>query len=802
MPLHMQIFNDNIFEKLGYYTILEHIHKYAICQHTKNTIQDLVPQSDLLSVIRSLKQTEQMMQVLQFDDNLELYHFYDVDPLLSQLHIENNFLLAEEYHKILLSLQNIQRLYRYFEQRKEKYPALFDLAEGVKVPKEIIQSIQAVIDAHGNIKDEASPELKRIRTDIQDLQRKLRKKLEQVLRHALKEGWIPEEAQLVIRNGKMVLPVYAEHKRKIKGFVQDESASGQTIYIEPEEALEIQSDIRLLENAEKREITRILTELANVIRPHLPQLIRNYQFQYDIDFVRSKALFGIRIKGICPKIITERIFYLENARNPILILNKLEKKQSITEVIPLTAELNPNQRMILISGPNAGGKSVAMKTFGLLALMIQSGIPVPVGENSQVCVFHKFMADIGDEQSLESDLSTYSAHLTNMKQFIEKSDERTLLFIDEFGAGTDPKLGGPIAEAILHELLQNQAYGVITTHYFNLKSYAQQAEGILNAAMVFDTQTMSPTYHIKLGLPGSSFALEIAQRIGLPENVLEYAKSSIGEQQTQIEHLLQTLTEERNLLTQQKQFLEQKNKELEHTIKKYQQEQEKLEKEKKQIIRQAEETASKLIKEANKKIEETIRTIKESNADKEITKQVRHALKEEGLILEQKTQQEKELEDSLIIAENQDIEKGDYVKIRATNAIGEVIEMQKKKILVNVSGISMLLNLKDVQKVLYAPKQNTSQSNIQQTLKDKIHKASTQLDIRGQRVEAAKQLIEKFLDDAILSGLKEVRILHGKGSGALKQLTRDILKNYTQVENYTDAPEEQGGAGITIVIFT
>jgi DNA mismatch repair protein MutS2 len=798
----MQILTENITEKLGYYTVLEHIYKNAICQHTKNVIQDLVPQSDLLWITRNLKQTHEMMQVLQFEDSLELYHFYDVDHLLAQLHIENNFLLVEEYHKIFLSLQNIQRLYRYFEQRKEKYPALFELTEGVKIPKEIIQGIQAVIDSNGNLKDDASPELKRIRSEIHDLQHKLRKKLESILRHAIKEEWIPEDAQLVIRNGKMVLPVYSEHKRKIKGFVQDESASGQTIYIEPEESLEIQSDIRLLENAEKREITRILTHLANIIRPHLPQLQRNYQFQYDIDFLRSKALFGLKIKGICVKITTERVFYIENARNPILVLNKLEKKQPVTEVVPLTAELNPEQRIILISGPNAGGKSVAMKTFGLLSLMIQAGIPVPVGENSQVCVFHKFMADIGDEQSLESDLSTYSAHLINMKTFIDKGDERTLFLIDEFGAGTDPKLGGPIAEAILHEILHKEMYGIITTHYFNLKSYAQQANGITNAAMVFDTQTMMPTYQIKIGLPGSSFALEIAERIGLPEHILEYAKSVIGEQQTQIEHLLQTITEERNQLTQQSQSLQIKNKELEQLLKKYQQEQEKLEKEKKQIIRQAEETASKLIKEANKKIEETIRTIKETNADKEITKQVRHALKEEGLVLERKTKQEKEAEDAVIISQNQDIQKGDYIKIRATNAIGEVTEVQKKKILVNVSGISMLLNLKDVQKVEYIPKENQKQSNISETLKKKTYSVSTQLDIRGQRAEPAKQLIEKFLDDAILAGLREVRILHGKGSGALKQLTRDLLKNYPQIEKYADAPEEQGGAGITVVTFT
>lgn len=800
--LLMQILTENITEKLGYYTVLEHIYKYAICQHTKEVIQELVPQSDLLWITRSLKQTQEMMQVLQFDDSLELSHFYDTDYLLTQLHLENNFLLPEEYHKILLSLQNIQRLYRYFEQKKEKYPALFELAEGVHVPKEIIQGIQQVLDSNGSIKDDATPELKRLRTEIHQLQHKLRKKLENILRNAIKEEWIPEEAQLVIRNGKMVLPVYSEHKRKIKGFVQDESASGQTIYIEPEESLEIQSDIRLLENAEKREITKILTHLANLLRPHLTQLKRNYQFQYNIDFIRAKALFGILIKGICPKIITERTFYLENARNPVLILNKLEKKENIHDIIPLTAELNPKQRVILVSGPNAGGKSVAMKTFGLLALMIQAGIPVPIGENSQVCVFHKFMADIGDEQSLESDLSTYSAHLTNMKLFLEKGDERTLFLIDEFGAGTDPKLGGPIAESLLHQFLQQEMYGVVTTHYFNLKSYSQQAEGIINAAMIFDTQSMRPTYQLKIGLPGSSFALEIAERIGLPEYVLEYAKSTIGEQQTQIEHLLQSITEERNILTQQTQTLEQKNKELEQLLKKYQQEQEKLEKEKKQIIRQAEETASKLIKEANKKIEETIRAIKETNADKEITKQVRHALKEEGLILEEKTKKEREAEDAIIIAENQDIQKGNFVKVRSTNAIGEVVEVQKKKILVNISGISMLLNLKDVQKVEYVPKQNTKQSNIQQTLKNKVHSVSTQLDIRGQRAEPAKQLIEKFLDDAILAGLREVRILHGKGSGALKQLTRDLLKNYTQIEKYTDAPEEQGGAGITVVTFT
>ncbi|MCS7028986.1 MAG: endonuclease MutS2 [Bacteroidia bacterium] len=795
----MQILTENISEKLGYYTILDKIVQNAICEHTKSVIENLLPQADIIWITTQLKQTYEMMQVLQFDEKLDLHHVYDVDVLLNQLQIQNSFLLPEEYHKILLSLQNIQRLYRYFEQRKTKYPSLFELANGVKVPKEIIQAIQTVIDDSGNLKDDASAELQRIRIEIRELQHKLRKKLEQILRHAIKEGWVHEEAQLAVRNGKMVLPLYAEHKRKIKGFVQDESASGQTIYIEPEESLEIQSDLRLLENAEKREITKILTRLADLIRPYLPQLHRNYEFQYQIDFVRAKAIFGIQIKGICPKITSDRIFYLENARNPILVLNKIERKQNINEVIPLTASLNPQQRVILISGPNAGGKSVAMKTFGLIAMMIQAGIPVPVGQNSQVCVFDKFMADIGDEQSLESDLSTYSAHLKNMKLFLEKGDQRTLFLIDEFGSGTDPKLGGPIAEALLHYFLQKEMYGVITTHYFNLKSYAQQAEGIVNAAMIFDTQTMTPTYQLKVGLPGSSFALEIAQRIGLPEYVLEYAKNAIGEQKTQIEHLLQIITEERNTLTQQTHSLAQKNKELEALLKKYQQEQEKLEKEKKQIIRQAEETASKIIKEANKKIEEAIRAIKESNADKQITKQVREALKQEGLVLEEKGKREKETEEAIIIAQNQDIQKGDYVKIRSTQAIGEVVEVQKKKILVNVAGISMLLPLKDVQKVVYVPAAQQNQSNIQQTLKQKIYSVSTQLDIRGQRAEPAKQLIEKFIDDAILAGLQEVRILHGKGNGILKQITRDLLKNYKQVISYADAPEDQGGGGITMV---
>ncbi|MCS7076083.1 MAG: endonuclease MutS2 [Bacteroidia bacterium] len=798
----MQILTENVIEKLGYHTILERVLQHAICQHTKNIIHNLTPQANILWITTQLKQTEEMIQVLQFEDNLDLNHIYDVDFLLQQLHIQNSFLLPEEYHKILLSLRNIERLYRYFEQRKEKYPSLFELAHGVKVPKTVINSIQNIVDNNGNLKDDASPELKRIRIQIHELQHKLRKKLENILRNAIKEGWVDDQAQLAVRNGKMVLPIYAEHKRKIKGFIQDESATGQTIYIEPEESLEIQGDIRLLENAEKREITKILTRLADEIRPHLNQLKHNYTFQYNIDFIRAKAIFGIQIKGICPKITSERIFYLENARNPILVLNKLDKKQDLSEVIPVTASLDPTQRIILISGPNAGGKSVAMKTFGLLALMIQAGLPVPTGQNSQVCVFHKFMADIGDEQSLETDLSTYSAHLTNMKLFLDKGDERTLFLIDEFGSGTDPKLGGPIAEALLHYFLQQGMYGVITTHYSNLKSYAQQAEGITNAAMIFDTQTMKPTYQLKIGLPGSSFALEIAQRIGLPAYIIEYAKSSVGEQQTQIEHLLQIITQERNSLTQQTHILQQKNKELENLLKKYQQEQEKLEKEKRQIIRQAEETAAKLIKEANKKIEETIRTIKENNADKEITKQVRQTLKQEGLVLEEKSKKEREAEEALIIAENQDIQKGDYVKVRATQAVGEVVEVQKKKVLVNVSGISMLLNLKDVQKVIHSPPKTQRQSNnIAQTLKDKMSSISMQLDIRGQRTEPAKQLIEKFIDDAILTGLREVRILHGKGNGILKQVTRDLLKNYKQIESYSDAPEEAGGGGITIVVF-
>jgi DNA mismatch repair protein MutS2 len=631
-----------------------------------------------------------------------------------------------------------------------------------------------------------------ITTGIAKAEQEARKKIDQIFKNASSSGWTAD-GSLTIRDGRLCIPLLAENKRKLRGFIHDESSSGQTVYMEPEEVFSLNNKIRDLEFDRRREIIKILTSLTDELRPYVPLLLSYHSFLTKLDFVRAKALFAIDIEGEMPQVVNEARFKLVNARHPLLLLNFKKEKKT---VVPLYVQIDDTARIIVVSGPNAGGKSVCMKTVGLLQMMVQAGLLISASEASVVGVFKQLFVDIGDDQSIESDLSTYSAHLSKMKEFVEQANGKTLILIDEFGTGTDPQFGGPIAEAVLESLNHKKVKGMVTTHYSNLKIFASYTEGLENASMLFNNVEMKPLYRLEVGKPGSSYAFEIAQKIGLPQNVLNLAKSKISAGQKKVDTLLVDLEREKKEIFDTKIKLEKQQRKVNELLAENEKLKSYLEENKKVLIKEAKDEAKNIIINANKLVENTISEIKNNKADKEKTKVLRENLQAE---LQKNTISVDEI--TKPVDEDNELKPGDWVKLTDSDTTGQVLEIMKDNVVIAIGDLRTVAKRKRVIKVdrLSVPKELRKSFNSRQT--NDLASFNPEIDVRGMRTEDALGNIERLFDRAVMMGFGNLKIIHGKGDGILRKMIRQYLKKYEQVDRLEDEHADRGGDGITYVYF-
>ncbi|MFC5284773.1 endonuclease MutS2 [Pedobacter alpinus] len=785
------IYPYNSLQKLGFDDIKNLIKSFCISEMGRGMVDKIQFMSQYDQINKFLRQTAEFKNIIENDQPLPIQSFFDIKKLAEKAKIEGTFLSDEEVFQIYSSLQTVFAVIKYFEDRNGLYPNLEALFEHLPIEKNILRHIEAVIDVKGKMKPNASRLLAEITTAIAKAEQEALKKIDQIYKNAQNNNWVAD-GSLTMRDGRICIPILAENKRKLKGFVHDESASGQTVYIEPEEVFALNNKIRDLEFEKRREIIRILTELTNQLRPYVPILFSYHGFLTKLDFVRAKALFAIKIDANMPLLVNETRLKLINAKHPLLLLNH---KESGKPVVPLNVHLDPTVRILLVSGPNAGGKSVAMKTVGLLQIMVQAGLLIPADAESEIGVFKQLFADIGDDQSIESDLSTYSAHLSKMKYFTEHSSAKTLILIDEFGTGTDPLFGGPIAEAVLEQLNQKKSFGMITTHYSNLKLFANSAPGLENASMVFDNINLQPMYMLEMGKPGSSYAFEIAQKIGLSKHLIDLAKSKISVQQRKIDTLLVDLERDKKEVFDSKIALDKQQSKYKSLL----EENEKLkayyEENKRNLIREAKLEAQQIIKNANKLVENTISEIKEANADKATTQTLRANLntelkKNETKPLPPTKQQQKESEE---------IEVGDWVKMPDSENLAQVLEIAKDNLIVAFGELRSVIKKKRVIKVSNKSVPKAVKNFGTSTYSESAMSFSPEIDLRGKRGEDAVAELERYFDRAVMFGFSSFKVIHGKGDGILRKLIRNYLKNYPQVDKLEDEHVDRGGDGITYV---
>lgn len=788
------IYPKNAVEKLGFVEIKEYIKEKCLSESARDLVERIQPQKKADEIRKFLKQTDEYKDLLSHDDALVIDHFYALSPFADKAKIEGAFLSEEEFFKIQKSLRVVFSILRYFEKRKGRYPSLETLFENMPIEKHLLSMLDSVLDKDGKVKQDASPELGDIYRAILKKEGEARRKIESIFREAQSKNYTADGG-LTMRSGRLCIPILAENKRKIKGLIHDESATGQTVYLEPNEVFELNNEIRDLEFDKKREIHKILMALTTEMRPYLPLFYRYHALLTKVDFVRAKALFARDIGGERPVVVDTPEVSLIEARHPLLLLQSLQGAHN--EVVPLNLKIDETDRILLVSGPNAGGKSVCLKTVGLLQIMAQSGLLIPANPTSEVGVFKNIFADIGDDQSIESDLSTYSAHLTNMKLFTERANSASLVLIDEFGTGTDPKFGGPIAEAVLELLNDKKVKGVITTHYSNLKIFADGTEGLVNASMLFDSQALKPLYILQIGKPGSSYAFEIAQNIGLNPQVLELAKKKIGEQQRKMENLLVDLEREKKNVHDIKVGIKKQEKELLEERKKTQELQEYLDTNRRKLLREAKEEARQILKDANKLIENTISEIKNTQADKENTKRLRKEIHKAVDVHKEKKKTHSRKERSGKSKLVEEIETGDWVKLVDTEAEGEVIEIGKNNNIILALGDLRTVVKKDRLIKLKSKGKSKTKKSHRRGMRSLATDFSSEMDVRGMRTEEALSLIEANLDQAVMLGYPSVKILHGTGNGILRKFIRQYLAEYPHVSHYENEHADRGGEGIT-----
>jgi DNA mismatch repair protein MutS2 len=828
------IYPNNFENKLGFDKVRARLKSLCLSPLGITKVDEMHFSGNFADVQLQLNQTGEFKTICQTEEAFPANHFFDLTQVLHHLKIEGTFPEVGELFNLRRSLDTIKAVYTFFKEKGEtKYPVLWESARDLKLYPFVSDRINAIITNQGKIKDNASAQLATIRHDIHSKESEVQKRMHKIMKQAQAEGWADDDVTLSVRDGRLVIPVNAAHKRRIRGFIHDESATGKTSYVEPAEVVELNNDLKELEYAERREIVKILSAFADEIRPYIDDLLQAYAFLGTIDFIRAKALFAIEVNAIQPPLGDKPQIEWFNAVHPLLYLHLRSEGKSVE---PLNIRLNEQQRILVISGPNAGGKSVCLQTVGLLQYMLQSGMLIPVKETSETGIFQNIFIDIGDEQSIENDLSTYSSHLMNMKFFVRNATARTLFLVDEFGTGTEPMLGGAIAESILEEMNNQKTYGVITTHYTNLKHFASSSEGIINGAMLYDSQHLQPLFKLVIGEPGSSFAFEIARKIGLPEAILQSATKKIGEEHIDFDRNLKEIIRDKHYWQQKRNQVKESGKKLDEVVSKYSSELDEISRLRKEILQKAKAEAQEMLAGVNKQIENTISAIKQSNADKEKTKLARQQIEQvkenvsmsasvEDDRVARKMEQLRRREErkqknaggkpqSESVSEPQQpedshiIKKGDKVRLFGQNNVGEVLDVNGKSIMVAFGNLTTTLHENRIEKISNNEYKKIQKDNKQAPsskgnydVSERRNNFKHQIDIRGQRADEALQKVTEFIDDAIMVDVNEVRILHGKGNGILRQLIRDFLKTVDLIQEYGDEKVEFGGAGITVVRF-
>ena len=861
------IYPNNFEHKLGFDEIRRLLKERCLSTLGKEKVDEIAFSTDAVQVDEWLTQVREFRRLQAEKDDFPMQYFFDVRAAVSRIRLENTHLEEDEVWDLRRSLETIANIVRYLnrasddddaeregsaldpkgrlpEQEPEyPYPALHRLTEGVMTFPAMIRRIDSILDKFGKIKDSASMTLASIRHELEKTQGSISRTLYTILHAAQKDGLVEKDAAPTMRDGRLVLPVAPQVKRRINGIVHDESATGKTVFIEPAEVVEANNKVRQLEAEERREVIRILTVFTDEVRPHVAEILESYQFLAQIDLIFAKSQLAELTKAFEPVVEDKPHLDWIRAVHPLLQLS-LEKQGK--HVVPLDIILTQQKRLLIISGPNAGGKSVCLKTVGLLQYMLQCGLPVPIGDRSTTGLFHHILIDIGDEQSIENDLSTYSSHLMNMKQMMKQADAHTLLLIDEFGSGTEPTIGGAIAEAMLKQFWQKQAFGVITTHYQNLKHFAEDHPGVVNGAMLYDRHEMQALFQLAIGQPGSSFAIEIARKTGIPEEVIKDASDIVGSDYIQSDKYLQDIVRDKRYWEGKRQTIHQHEKSLESKINRYEDELTEIERQRKEILRKAKEEAEELLRESNKKIENAIREIREAQAEKERTRLVREELntfKEElaGIdtkdndeaiarkirqLQERKERREKRKQEKAEKAANpaaaapkkpaaeRPIEAGDTVRIKGLTSVGEVESTDGKMAVVIFGGMKTKMRADRLEHAEVSKSQLSKQEErnnniagsygmVSRDTRDVIDNRKLNfkqdIDVRGMRGDEAINAITYFIDDAILVGVSRVRILHGTGTGILRQLIRQYLATVPNVSHFRDEHVQFGGAGITVV---
>ena len=826
------IFPDNFENKIDFTKIRELIKENCISSIGKSLVDNMQFSSRFDTVKLRLLETHEFKNILESGDEFPAENYFDLRPSFAKMRIDGTYLETKELFELRRTIKTVKAVVRFFqkEEAESKYPNLKKITKRVVIHQYVIDGIDRILNSHGKIRDNASPELADIRRELAVKQSSVSKLLSTIIAKAKKDGWVDTEMTPAVRDGRTVIPVPASFKRKIPGIIHDESATGKTCYVEPAPVVEVNNAISELEAKEQREIVKILKEFTETIRPYADDLEDCIAMLGIMDFIRAKALFAVKTNGVVPHLSGKTGFNWKNARHPLLFLSFQKENR---KVIPLNIALSEKNRILLISGPNAGGKSVCLKTVGILQYMLQCGILIPAEKESKAGVFKNIFIDIGDEQSIENDLSTYSSHLLNMKHFTKNADNKTLVLIDEFGTGTEPMLGGAIAEAVLNRLNQAKAFGVITTHYTNLKHFASSQDGIVNGAMLYDTQKLEPLFVLETGKPGSSFAFEIAYKIGLPQDIIDEAKSKVGEEHVNFDKHLREILRDKRYWERKRDNIRRTERRLEELLEKEKEELEKTKSIRKEIKEKAEEEAKKILADTNKIIENTVRKIKEAQAEKEKTKKARQELnkfkeevfkqnsedeekilrkikkiKERKNRIKQKSEQaisDKNNNEKAIAKREREFTIGMPVKIKGQSTVGEIMELTKKNAIVAFGNLLTTVSINKLEHLSAQEKKSLlkkkSGNNFKQSYE--LNKRRLQfkpgLDVRGKRADEALQMVTEFIDEAIMVGANEVKILHGTGNGILRHLIREYLATVDLVKKFKDEHVEFGGAGITIV---
>ena len=830
--------------KLGFDIVRETILGKCATEGARRMTEEAAVMIDAEEIVQALKLTDEMRLVCMFEDTFPAEGYVDMRPFLMPLTGELSCISLANLILLQRGLSTIRKVVAFLKGSSGVYPSLKQLCEPVVLYPEILRKIDTIINKNGEVRDSASPELARIRAELKAKEKSISRTIAAVLKRAQADGIAASDAEVVVRDGKMLIPVNSSDKRKLQGIVCDESASGRTSFIEPLEVVNLNNAVRELQFDQQREIQRILMEFSDFLRPYLPEVIDSADFLIKIDFIRAKALVALDMIAGMPVLSTTGEMILRKARHPLL--ERALRKEN-KEIVPLTLTLTPERRIMLISGPNAGGKSVCLKTVGLLQYMFQWGMLIPTSEISEMLVFDRIYVDIGDDQSLENDLSTYSSHLKNLAEMVSGADSRTLVLIDEFGSGTEPAAGGAIAEAVLDNLAGKGAYGVITTHYTNLKLYAGNSPHVTNGAMQFDVATLSPLFTLEQGLPGNSFAFELARKVGLPEEIVHSAEEKAGDDFVDMERQLRKIARNRRALDEKLSRVKTADRTLENLTERYEKELSEIKELRSNILSEAREQAREIVAGANRRIEQTIREIREAQAEKQKTKEARakvaelqQTLQEEEPsrtaaedVIEKKMQQildrrerqrqrreerarrageEPAKPDVKADSKPEPLKVGDKVRIKESDMVGEIIQISTKKVSVAVGGLTTKTDIGKVERIsakeykeaskATAPRKATSGGVAvkgMETISERKMNFSPQIDVRGERLESALNIVTRFIDDATMIGISQVKILHGKGTGVLREELRKYLKTVAGVIAVHDEALEMGGAGITVV---